>query len=404
MNKAVFMNLSIDQLFDPAGNLQKIFSVRIPQSEHLTRVSEDLAVFLTGLDDLAIQYKEIPAALHEVFLGQGFQSGKVISITANPFDGTPWSDEVRQKTTGMKIDHWQVAGLSAVESALVGKNYSQLTVKDYAQLNKKTWLVELAKNNAWNFPISEIVKTNVLVSKMNQHFDQNKHLVLKPSWSSGGGGNLYIEKVEDPICRHLFSRLDQIQPEFQWIIQQRIPRSHDWSITASTDSDEIKVYEVFYDKSGLSYRHQRVLEQALVDFYETISKVLRLELKSKGYFGVFGFDSFSDPKGEIFPITDLNVRWTKTHLIEAAIAKLNLSKAVESYRFRFHREKVVNFDEGFKRMSNLISTNPDQLFFPYLLSGLCSDQPGQTEISFFTNSDLHWHNEVLLKIKQIWGG
>lgn len=404
MNKAVFMNLSIDQLFDPAGNLQKIFSVRIPQSEHLTRVSEDLAVFLTGLDDLAIQYKEIPAALQKVFVEQGFQSGKVIPITANPFDGTPWIDEVRQKTARMKIDHWQVAGLSAVESALVGKNDSRLTFKDYAQLNKKTWLVELARVNGWKFPISEVVKTADLLTKLNQYFVQHKGLVLKPSWSSGGGGNLYIEKVEDPICRHLFSRLDQIQPEFQWIIQERIQRSQDWSITASTDSGEIKVYEVFYDKSGLSYRHQRVFEPEIVSVYEKISDGLRIELKSKGYFGVFGFDSFSDSKSEIFPITDLNVRWTKTHLIEAAMAKLNLSTAVESYRFRFQREKVVNFDEAFMRMSNLISTNPDQLFFPYLLSGLCTDLPGQTEISFFTNSDLHWHNEVLFKIKQIWGG
>ncbi len=403
MSKAVFMNLSIDQLFDPAGNMRKIFSVRIPQSEHLTRVSEDLAIFLTGPGDYAIQYREIPSGLQKVFQDRGFQFGKVIPMIANPFDQKLWIDEVHQKTIGLNLSHWQVAGMSQLEKEIVVKNNSIITVEQFAELNKKTWLPELADKNGWNFPISEIAKTGDLTSKLSQWFAKKLPFVLKPSWSSGGGGNLYLERTDDSIYRHLVSRLEQIQPGFEWIIQEKIDRTQDWSITASTENDVINVYTVFYDKSGLSYRHQKVSQPIVIEAYNKISSAIGLKLKDLGYNGVFGFDSFSGANGEHFPVTDLNVRWTKTHLIEAAIEKLKLHTDVESYRFRFQQTNAIDFETGFRQLSNLISSDAERLFIPYQASGMHNDLPGQTEISFFTNSNLLWQSEVLAKIQKIWG-
>jgi hypothetical protein len=398
MKKSIFMNLAMDQLWDPKKNLEKIFSVRIPDSERLVRLTEDLAVFLSEPGDQVYQFQNVSPFLRELFAKRGARLGEVKTVMANPFDFQNWLQETKPAWR-REDEHW-ICGISPIEAhwqeaGFPIHDFAQKTMEQFRQLNRKSWLVQMAHGNGWPFPKTRLVKTQSVLEHMG-----NGPLLLKADWASGGGGNLFIEGPASPLYRHLQSRLSDLDPEFIWLMQEKIDRKTDWGIVAETESSQFEVYEIQYDKYSLSNRHSLIQDTKILEKFKPWVKTLRLQLQQVQYQGPFGFDAFESKTGEFFPVIDLNVRWTKTHLLQIIRTRLQIPTQADLVRWRLRGQGVSDLDsflvEVFHQLglSNQGETSQGEIWVPIVASGLSGNGMQGMEISYWIKGSPQWEQKV----------
>lgn len=374
MNKVIFINLSIDQIWDQTKNLEKVFPIRLKSSEFIVRINENLGIYLSLRGDQVLGFRKTKGFLE--FIQQWPTTwGDLIVVESNPYDQIQRQAEVSQ--------------ISSL------KNLPWLQIEAPAHLNMKTFLLELAADKLVQIPPTQILSQSQLV--LGEMLTFTKPYFLKHNFGSGGGGNFLLENLNDKTLVYLQRRLSektQIQDtskySTKWLLQEKIPSSFEGCVFGSSDSDaEPEVSQIFYDTNGLSYQHDfyappTVLLQASATFH-----ILRKELLRRGYHGPMGIDFLISDQDQKMYIIDLNIRWTKTHLILAAMEKLKLSKGnTISLRYRWKVQEQITFEGWWQSLREALKLNTQgetaqaMRFVPYLVDGI--ESPGSLkEVSVF---------------------
>jgi hypothetical protein len=398
MKKSILMNLALDQLLDPKKNLEKIFSVRIPDSERLVRLTEDLGVFLSEPGDQVYQFKDVPVFLRELFAKRGARFGEVRPVRANPFDFQDWLQETKPFWRALD-EHW-VCGISPLEAAWQEAGFSlhefnRQRLLNFRQFNRKSWLVQMAQMNEWPFPKTQLVETKSLLGRL-----PDRAILLKADWASGGGGNILVEGPSSALFRHLQTRLPDLDPDFVWLMQEKMERKKDWGVVARTDSSHFQVYEIQYDRYGLSNRHLLIEDPATLEKFAPWVETLRQQLSQVQYQGPFGFDAFETQAGQFFPVIDLNVRWTKTHLLEKIRERLQVPAEARMIRLRFRGEGVTEVDGFLSQIFQQLQldargeTKSGEMWLPLVASGLEGFGVQGMEISYWNLGSSEWDQSV----------
>lgn len=416
----VFVNLAVDQLWDQAQVLKNIFPAKIPSSIRLVRANEDLGVFLGNFGDICLGYSRIPTGLMDLWQHYGFSPPELVGLKCNPYDVPSWLAEfskVCQRHTS-SFTHLIAAGISPLEmgilqiNAELGKsigvklhlttNCSQLGSNLYQKLNNKLYLFDWCKKNNTPFPPSRDIKFAEISDN-----DDSPDFVLKAEFGSGGGGNL-----RGGFLRGLVKRHPELG-ESRWLLQKYLNRKSDYTcfgwINANGEVSEPCTYEVQYDQYSLSNFHRTHEAGFLQGTYSQLAN----HLKSKSYFGPFGFDSILTDDDVLYPITDLNVRLTKTHLLYAAAEKFKVHKKPHRFiRLRIAQLPVVDLSQTLEKLFKLLKLdrfgqNASSLIIPIQWGSLIQREPneesiGPGEITFLVAGESDKDcDELLVNLQQL---
>jgi hypothetical protein len=405
-DRLIFMNLAIDQIWDRSQNLSSLFPMRIPESEYLVRLNENLGFYLSQQNDAVIGFRRTPGFLE--FL-QGFSNswGEFLEFQSHPYDQDLWLKEAKAQLKQRSFQSFLPTSLSTLEEALLRQaepaQFStppRISAQRCSDWNQKTFLIALAGECEISLPQTRILnQTELLQGNFSQLTDS---LIVKHQFGSGGGGNFAFSYL--PVLRRRLSPTENIQ----WLLQEKIKASLEGSIFGETENPQ-KFYlaKVDYNEHGLSYRHDfqvdERLKQKVFSGYQKVCKRMFRE----GYKGPIGMDFIVSEKDQEIYFIDLNLRWTKTHLIRAALDKFNLRPAsTVSLRHRWKNQNSLTFERWWTdfrselRLNDLGDNSQGQFAIPYTVAGI--EGPGiLKEVSLFLNRNLEWESQVIQTLQKI---
>lgn len=383
MSKSIFINLAIDQLWDQDQNLRQLFSARIPDSEYLVRLNEDLGLYLSEAGDHVFGFRAIKGFADFLSL-RNPSWGQLVEISTNPYDTDRWLKEAR--VLGADPDQlWIFAAYSKLEQML--KNADASAVNKWASWNRKTLLVELAKDGVLAIPPTVLIPQSELTSG---HLPQIKRpMILKHEFGSGGGGNFSLLSNADSTLVFMQRRLAGSSQKRMWLLQERLTPRLEGCVFGETSSEPCDVAQVDYDQHGLSFRHSFNIEAPLRQAVTTDFQRLRKHLQTKGYEGPVGLDFIVSEADQKIYYVDLNLRLTKTHLLRSAMDKLSLPLAeTASLRYRWTSAESIRFQpwwDSLRRklaLSDRGESSGGDFVVPFLVAGI--ENPGRLkEVSLF---------------------
>ncbi|MGZ5280468.1 MAG: hypothetical protein ACXWC9_11020 [Pseudobdellovibrionaceae bacterium] len=405
MSRLIFINLAIDQLWDPEKNLSSLFPARIPESEHLVRINENMGLFLSETGDQVLMYQDTQG-WREFLQRHSSSWGEVIEISAHPFDQELWLSQARLKLKDRgPFSEFISASLSGLEDSLL-RNSSlfpfhrpALDTNALSALNRKVFLVDLAQLGFLKVPPTDVYWQKDLLSTDFPAFSDPR--ILKHDFGSGGAANFLLSQSSDSTLTMLQRRLSP-NTKAQWLLQKKISASFEGSVFGwGHDSIAPKTAQVFYTAQGLSYRHEfQVPEDIQKEAAETFRK-LRLHLQSLGYTGPIGLDFLISSENNEMYFVDLNLRLTKTHLLALAAQKFSLSlENLISIRHRWREPETLRFQSWWDRSRKALSLNDKgedpsgQLMIPYSVAGIESPGPIK-EVSFFISRSPNFEKAVM---------
>lgn len=375
MKRVIFINLSIDQIWDQTKNLEAVFPIRLKSSEYVARINENLGIYLSQSGDHVLGFHNTKG--FSEFIQQWPTTwGELIVIKANPYDQAEWEAEISRLPALKKLP-W-------------------LQIESPAHFNMKTLLIELAADGRIRIPPTRILNQAQLV--LGECLEFSKPHFLKYNFGSGGGGNFLLENSQDKTLVYLQRRLSEkadLQHLTNWLLQEKIPSSFEGCVFGWSDSDsEPEVCQILYDVNGLSYQHdfqvpREIFSQASAAFHR-----LRIDLSLKGYHGPMGIDFLISAEDQKLYLVDLNMRWTKTHLLSAAMEKLKINRETTiSLRYRWKIKEPITFEGWWKNMQEALKLNSmgetaqGMHFIPYLVDGIESPGPLKEVSIFISKSD-----------------
>lgn len=386
MSKVIFINLSIDQLWDQTKNLEAVFPIRLKTSEYVARINENLGIYLSQGGDQVLGFRKTRGFLE--FIRQWPTTwGELIVIEANPYDRAEWEAEVSR------------------HSSL--KNLPWLQIESLAHLNMKTFLIELAAEVDFQVPSTRILNQSQLL--LGESLTFSKPHFLKYNFGSGGGGNFLLENSQDKTLVYLQRRLSENNSK--WLLQEKIPSAFEGCVFGWSDSSsDPEVCQIFYDMNGLSYQHDFQVSREIFSQTAATFHRLRTELLRKGYQGPMGIDFLISAADQKPYLVDLNLRWTKTHLLLAAMEKLKMKKEnTISLRYRWKAPQPLTFEGWWKNIQKTLKLNTmgetDQglHFVPYLVDGI--ESPGiLKEVSVFVSKSADFIAEAKNALKKCENG
>ncbi len=393
--RLIFINLAIDQLWDTTGHLQRLYPSRLPESESLVRANEDLGLFLSKPGDvvLGVQFDEDHLKLLERW---GAPFGTPLTVRANPCDFHHWVGEVeRMEIARSDFEFWPCA-LSSLETSLLAKVRSWKLPpwlpanSNSVAFNQKTGIFKWGEIAGLPVPQTSIVSIAKLLAD-GPPAEIAFPLILKADWGSGGCGNLSLTSRDDNRWRH-FQRQLRGQTTGRWLVQKIVKAETNLTVYGFADGIAPKILNVDYDRDGLALRHLEYRGQSSALLTTAFTKV-SAHLNAAGYTGPFGFDVVVEKgTGEVH-LLDMNVRWTRTHLLDQAATRLGQNwRKVESRRLRFQGRSISNFSSWWQAMGERLGidetgVNRDgELFLPYLIGGSDTEGHGLKEVSYFVSS------------------
>ncbi len=290
------------------------------------------------------------------------------------------------------------ASISEVEETLINRLHLTLqhpllagsggdTVQ-IVQWNEKKFLVDWCREQGILFPETVVVGARDLKSERTK---RSGVWIAKPNLSSGGAGAWVINDPRDVILGRLdaFAQRPNVVSDV-WLLQKYYSRAKDWAIVGELTSvsgqvrlEPMRAVEVRYDRSRYSYAHwfsqkfsgDSLQEQELQRVYAQVADLLR----QKGYQGCFGFDAFLSESGEFFPIVDLNVRLTKTHLLQRALSKVLQQNTGQVLRWRSLHTNAPSFSVFWKALRDEFAEYEKDDLAPILVSGFsCEEKMAET--------------------------
>lgn len=325
MKRFIFTNLLIDQIWDQNSILDKVFQIPNPDSVRLSRLNENLGLYLADSENMKDSLHVFSLKPDHFWINsfaplKSFKDLQYVVFNSQPRCIESWLSEFEMKLGLSKWDEYVFAGISNLEINLLAKtNGTNANLKfPFVKFNKKDFLKLFCESENIAFPQSEII-TGENISTMSE--DEQKNFIFKSLTSSGGSGLFDSNKLQTV---QTWVERNNLIPEWKqsvWLKQEIIHRKEDFTAFGHTDSSRATIVKVHYDQKLLSDVHlfnlslDKKIESSIQDCYAKV----RQSLMNEGYEGPFGFDSILATNGIFFPMTDLNVRMTKTHLLAAAL-------------------------------------------------------------------------------------
>lgn len=409
IGRVIFINLAIDHLWDSTGHLQRLYPVRIPESERLVRACEDLGLFLSQPGDVVLGANCDEDHL-ELLHQRGVSFGNLIGLEANPYDHHDWLEEVADLEIARKpAEFWPCALSQLEQGALRQVPYWRLPSwlprdLNILQLNQKTQILKWGEISGLSVPKTSMVAVTKLLAD-GPPPEISFPLILKSDWGSGFAGNVVLDKRDDHRWKH-FQRQLRGQTLGRWLVQELVRSRSNLAVFGFANETTPQILNVSYEAQGQICIHQGILRgegDRLMVAHQKIADHLR-QLK---YFGPFGFEVAMDrTSGQIF-LLDVNVRWTKTHLIHQAALRLGLDwNQIQSRSLRYRGRPVDRFGQWWEDMGRELDLDSQghhrqgHLMVPYLMGGTRGTGPGMKELSYFVTDDLEWSNQVADRVQR----
>ena len=408
--RLIFINLAIDQLWDSTGHLQRLYPSRSPESERLVRANEDLGLFLSQPGDVVLGAQFEPEHL-KLLERWSAPFGRPVNVRANPCDFHHWVGEVEQMEIAQHPFEFWPCSLSPLENSLLAKIPSWKLPPwlpaslNTVAFNQKTSIFKWGEIAQLPVPRTSIVSIAKLLNE-GSPTEIEYPLVLKADWGSGGCGNLNLQSKDDNRWRH-FQRQLRGQTTGRWLVQKVIKAELNLTVFGFADGSSPLIMNVEYDRDGLSVRHRDFDFQSAKPLAAAFLRVAH-HLKELKYTGPFSFDVVVEKgSGEVY-LLDMNVRWTRTHLLDLAARRLGQDWGkVESRRLRFQGRSINSFSAWWRAMSELLNIDESgrdprgHTFLPYSVAG--SDTEGQSikEVSYFVSTgSVDWISQVAAAIQR----
>lgn len=381
MNRLVFINLQIDQLWSKESVLAEVFKISNPESKRLS-----LAVY-----NLSLSYRDRDSSERDIYLMtlipdeywiekfnafHSYKNKKVITLEQDPYESKEWQAAFLKKTKGMVFDSYVFSGISSFESSFY--NEQILNEEFYKKINSKIFLYEFCKKNNIPFPKSEAV------SGENLQLDTTD--LYKFDISSGGNGHFYGDKLRAALLWVKRQGLEEAWKRSAWLKQEKINPSKEYSCFGRADTEDFQMTEIRYDAKSLSYLHHFYHDMDAVKFKQVKDIFLTVQkfLKNSGYVGFFGFDVIDSKQG-FYPITDLNVRVTKTHILAMGLSHWKpMYKFNSFFRYRFLNTDNIKFKDFWLNLCSKLGASDEGRGneFQVLPFDVFAWSQGQAELTF----------------------
>lgn len=408
LGRLIFINLAIDQLWDSTGHLQRLYPVKIPDSENLVRSNEDLGLFLSGPGDTVLGAHFDPAHL-KLLERWSSPFGTAVNVRSNPWDLHHWVGEVEQMQIAQAAFEFWPCSLSSLENSLLKKMPrwklpawlpAGLNATGY---NQKTEIFKWGEISGLPVPATAVVSVAKLLAD-GPPPEIAFPLILKADWGSSGTGNLLLTAKDDHKWRHFVRQL-RGQTAGRWLAQAVVKSDGDFTVFGFAGDDAPKILRVDYDADGVSIRHRDLGQEDDARLRKAFARVSS-HLKGAGYVGPFSFDVVKEKATGLYHLLDMNVRWTRTQLIHTAAQRLGWGWGqVESRRVRFRGRAIDSFSSWWSDIGRSLGidetgiSESGEIFLPYLMAAGGSDGPGMKEVSFFVTKDPDWIQKVVAAIQ-----
>jgi hypothetical protein len=344
-SKLVFLNLLIDGQWSENNFLEQVFTVKSPDAVKLSRINEFLGRYYAGNGDFVIT-PDIQSDEDNHRFDDLIETPKVNWLPVDSLlqDIDEFSKKVSVGCAGQIRDH-VFAGVSKLENKLLerlslGKPFSAVELDQVKEFNRKDYLIKLSGELGFEIPKSSVV-SGAQISKSGCLF---KSLV-----SSGGSGVYGYSDLEKIKTWSIRKNLEKEWNQSQWLMQETVQPAMEFNCFGSTDSQDFNLVLIQYDGNRLSFEHifNPVIDQAVSEELRNIFYKVQRHLVDKGYRGLFGFDAIQTQSNKLYPVTDLNIRMNKSHVLKQIQSRFKSAQPKAAfYRLRFvnnHWEKFEDF-------------------------------------------------------------
>jgi hypothetical protein len=364
MSRLLFTNLLIDQIWDKDSILSRAFPEQDKAFVKITRLGENLGVYgfdseSQGLTNCILGIQPDFFWLQHFTPLQALQGLNYIVLNSAPTSEDEWLSEFKKIKPAIKYDSALFSGISSLELRLSEMIDLKLENKnfDFKVYNEKSFLYHFCKRENILFPQSELISGKEISATSE---DEALNFIFKSPLSSGGSGLFNYSQIKILLAWIERNEMNQAWEDSHWLKQRRYKRIKDLSTFGNTLSHHSKTVQVSYDNKNLSSEHlfHVGLEASMQNTLSSVFELLRSFLLEKGYGGPFGFDSFLSEDGSFFPLIDLNVRLTKTHLLAEALKLWEPQFAYCSIvRIRFRNKAHQSFQEFWSKFSEICNLN-----------------------------------------------
>lgn len=193
--------------------------------------------------------------------------------------------------------------------------------------------------------------------------------VLKIPYGASGKGLKIIASEHEfaTVCKFIARRSEQ----FELLLEGWHPTHHCINAQLWIDHTSTKllaVTEQMIDQNGvyIGTHFTPDIDRALVEQYR--SEMLRLGaiLQQAGYTGVCGIDSIIGTNGVLYPIIEINARFTQVTYLLPVVAELIRTYSYISSRFvRFETEHPLSFSDLYHRLHQRLAPDTRNGFMVY---------------------------------------
>lgn len=304
--------------------------------------------FLSYLEEQGIKLPEIVINKSgNLEANSGFNNAILI-----PYIQSEETESLKQIITGLKI---------------YGNDFElskQLNNKYYVRRLMQSHEIQLTRGFFCN-SISELEESYSTLR--SEGFE--KCVVKIPYGSSGKG--LHI--VNDTrMFRSFLNFISRRAEQFQLLIEGWHPTEKSVNSQLLINEDEVNllaITEQVIDNQGVykGTNYTPLYHENVIEIYKAqiinVGKIL-MEL---GYRGIVGIDSLIDIQGTIYPVVEINARFTQvTYLLPFVIRMANNFTFIESRYINFETEQKINFHKLRRRMEKIYkSRNKDFIIYTF---------------------------------------
>jgi hypothetical protein len=279
-------------------------------------------------------------------------------------------------------------------------------------LNNKFITRQLAQSNNFRVTTGFICKTIEQLQQCYEKLTQigfSKCVIKIPHGSSGKG----LRVIDNYTFFKIFLKyIGRRSNDFEFLLEGWHPvKQH---INAQLLIQEHKI-EILYvseqriDVNGV-YRgtnYVPAFEARIIEKYQDEMLRLGAILQKSGYRGICGVDSFIDEQGVLYPIIEINARFTQVTYLLSLIQKFSeQSKLMESRFIRFESIVDYNFGEIEEILNRCLEPNETNHYFVYTFAKKRIEQKGKTIyrifVMFYGNDEGKIQNmiEAFIKLEQ----
>lgn len=350
---------NIDQ--EQAWNDNRAFpSVRDPdQSELVVRQEQQLLLLAREGDTLLWRHRPDPAFLDAL---RPYCDGQPSVRIFDERSGIPWR-EIARMPQARFVPYIVTESLENAcrEHGIPSFGAPHGLVK---RLNDKLFARQFAQKHRFATTMGSICESIEELKETYAHIVRQgyRRCVIKTSFGSSGKGIRIVDSEAqfETLLRFIGMR----SSSFRLLLEAWHPWR--WSLNAQLAIEDervdlLAVTEQRIDASGmyLGTRFKPQAPDALLADYR--GQMLRLAglLQAEGYRGVIGVDSIAGDNGDLYPIVEMNARFTQVTYLLPLTARLSAGGRIAQSRFyRWESQAPFSFEELDRRISTLADGQP----------------------------------------------